>query len=48
MRMTRAIVLGGGMVGSVIARDLTADPGWQVTVADGKSYYIGVEKLQED
>jgi saccharopine dehydrogenase-like NADP-dependent oxidoreductase len=32
--MTKAIVLGGGMVGSVIARDLAREPGWQVTVAD--------------
>jgi len=30
----KAMVLGGGMVGSVIARDLASEPGWQVTVAD--------------
>jgi saccharopine dehydrogenase-like NADP-dependent oxidoreductase len=30
----KAIVLGGGMVGSVIARDLATEPGWRVTVAD--------------
>src|SRR3954471_15678600 len=32
--MVRAIVLGGGMVGSAIARDLSSEPGWEVTVAD--------------
>ncbi len=32
--MTRAIILGGGMVGSVMAMDLAADPQFQVTVAD--------------
>src|ERR1700677_4265528 len=32
--MTRAIVLGAGMVGSLMARDLAADPGWEVTAAD--------------
>ena len=45
MRMTRAIVLGGGMVGSVIARDLTADPGWQVTVADVRAPVL--ERLKD-
>jgi len=32
--MTRAIVLGAGMVGSLMARDLAADPGFEVTAAD--------------
>jgi saccharopine dehydrogenase-like NADP-dependent oxidoreductase len=32
--MTRAIVLGAGMVGSLMAKDLAADPGFEVTAAD--------------
>ena len=32
--MTRAIVLGAGMVGSVMAADLAGDPAFSVTVAD--------------
>lgn len=32
--MTRALILGGGMVGSAMAMDLAADPRFQVTVAD--------------
>jgi saccharopine dehydrogenase-like NADP-dependent oxidoreductase len=32
--MTRAIVLGAGMVGSLIARDLATDPAFDVTAAD--------------
>ncbi|MGD9688123.1 MAG: saccharopine dehydrogenase family protein [Phycisphaerales bacterium] len=32
--MPKALVLGAGMVGSVMAVDLAADDGWQVTVAD--------------
>lgn len=32
--MTQVIVLGGGMVGSVMALDLASDPGFDVTVAD--------------
>jgi lysine 6-dehydrogenase len=32
--MKRAIVLGGGMVGSAMARDLATDPGFDVSVAD--------------
>ncbi len=32
--MTKVVVLGGGMVGSVIARDLAADPDLSVTLAD--------------
>jgi saccharopine dehydrogenase-like NADP-dependent oxidoreductase len=32
--MKRAIVLGAGMVGSVMALDLASDPGFEVTVAD--------------
>jgi saccharopine dehydrogenase-like NADP-dependent oxidoreductase len=32
--MTDALVLGAGMVGSVIAADLAADPSFRVTVAD--------------
>jgi lysine 6-dehydrogenase len=32
--MKSAIVLGAGMVGSVMAADLARDPGWRVTVAD--------------
>lgn len=32
--MTRAIVLGAGMVGSLMARDLAADPAYEVTSAD--------------
>lgn len=30
----RAVILGGGMVGSVMAEDLAADPGFAVTLAD--------------
>jgi len=32
--MHKAIILGGGMVGSVMAMDLAADPNFNVTVAD--------------
>ncbi len=32
--MTRAVVLGAGMVGSVMAADLASDPAFTVTVAD--------------
>ncbi|MHC5022822.1 MAG: saccharopine dehydrogenase family protein [Planctomycetota bacterium] len=32
--MTDAIVLGAGMVGSVMAADLAADPGFRVSIAD--------------
>ncbi|MCK6530387.1 saccharopine dehydrogenase NADP-binding domain-containing protein [Myxococcota bacterium] len=32
--MTKAIVLGAGMVGSVMADDLAREPGWTVAVAD--------------
>jgi lysine 6-dehydrogenase len=32
--MARALVLGGGMVGSAMAADLAADPAFEVTVAD--------------
>ncbi len=32
--MPRAIVLGAGMVGSLMARDLAADPAFEVTAAD--------------
>jgi len=32
--MTRAIVLGAGMVGSVMAADIAADPAFEVTIAD--------------
>jgi saccharopine dehydrogenase-like NADP-dependent oxidoreductase len=35
--MIRAIVLGGGMVGSAMARDLATQPGYEVTVADLRS-----------
>ena len=31
---TRVIVLGGGMIGSAMARDLSASPGLEVEVAD--------------
>ena len=34
MPPTRAIVLGAGMVGSVMAADLASDPAFDVTVAD--------------
>lgn len=34
--MSRAIVLGAGMVGSVMAADLAAEPGFDVTVADAR------------
>jgi saccharopine dehydrogenase-like NADP-dependent oxidoreductase len=34
--MTNAIVLGAGMVGSVIAADLSTDPAFRVTVADSR------------
>ena len=33
-KTTRVVVLGGGMVGSVIASDLAASRGMKVTVAD--------------
>lgn len=42
--MTKAIVLGGGMVGSVIARDLAREPGWHVTVADVRA--SALERLE--
>jgi lysine 6-dehydrogenase len=32
--MKKVVVLGGGLVGGVMARDLAADPGLQVTVVD--------------
>src|ERR1043166_2073186 len=32
--MTNAVVLGSGMVGSVMASDLASDPAFSVTVAD--------------
>ena len=35
--MTRVIVLGAGMVGSLIARDLAADPSLTVTSADARA-----------
>lgn len=35
--MPRAIVLGAGMVGSVLAADLAADPSFDVTVADARA-----------
>lgn len=35
--MPTAVVLGAGMVGSVMAVDLAADAGWSVTVADGRA-----------
>lgn len=34
--MTSVLVLGGGMVGSVMAADLAAEPRFQVTVADAR------------
>jgi saccharopine dehydrogenase-like NADP-dependent oxidoreductase len=34
--MTRAIVLGAGMVGSVMATDLAGDDGFEVTIADAR------------
>lgn len=35
--MPTAVVLGAGMVGSVMAVDLARDAGWKVTVADGRA-----------
>lgn len=35
--MQRAVVLGAGMVGSVMAADLAADPQFHVTIADARS-----------
>ena len=32
--MSSAVVLGAGLVGSVMAWDLTRDDGWSVTIAD--------------
>lgn len=32
--MTKVLVLGGGLVGSVIALDLVADPDLEVCIAD--------------
>ncbi|HTM22105.1 MAG TPA: FAD-dependent oxidoreductase [Kofleriaceae bacterium] len=34
--MTRAVVLGGGMVGATIAADLASDPSFQVTVVEAR------------
>jgi saccharopine dehydrogenase-like NADP-dependent oxidoreductase len=50
--MTRAVVLGAGMVGSTIAADLAAEPGWQVTVADARGAALarlsGVQTVRAD
>jgi saccharopine dehydrogenase-like NADP-dependent oxidoreductase len=53
--MKRAIILGGGMVGSAMARDLAADPGFQVTVADVRppvlerlAAQVGVQTVHAD
>ena len=37
----KVLVLGGGMIGSVIARDLAADPALLVTVADARAGVAG-------
>lgn len=34
--MYRAVILGAGMVGSVMAADLATDPGYHVTIADAR------------
>lgn len=34
--MTKAVILGGGMIGSAMAMDLAQDPAFEVTVADAK------------
>ena len=34
--MTKAVILGGGMIGSVMAMDLAQDPSFEVTVADAE------------
>ena len=55
LAMTRALILGGGMIGSAMAMDLAAQDDWDVTVADRddaalehvKSRY-GVEVVKAD
>lgn len=42
--MKRAIILGGGMVGSVMAMDLASDPRFSVTVADHREQAL--ERVQ--
>ena len=39
--MGNAIVLGAGMVGSVMAADLAADPGMSVSIADVSERNLG-------
>ena len=42
--MQKAIVLGAGLVGSVMAADMAADPGFTVTVADARHDALAVAK----
>lgn len=35
--MPKVVVLGAGMVGSVMAADFAAEPGWSVTIADARA-----------
>ncbi len=54
--MTKAIVLGAGMVGTIIAEDVSREKGWRVTVADireeslarAKKRAPGIETLRLD
>ena len=53
--MTRALILGGGMVGSAMAMDLASDSGFDVTVADVRPQVLqqlhrayGVQTQQAD
>ena len=41
MTQRKVVVLGGGMIGSAIAMDLSTDPGWSVTVADVNPEALG-------
>lgn len=42
--MTKALVLGAGMVGSVMGADLSADPAFEVTIADVREDSLGLAK----
>ncbi len=44
--MTHAIVLGAGMVGSVIAADLSGDPAFRVTVADARDDALALARTR--
>ena len=44
--MPKAIVLGAGMVGSVMAADLASDPDFTVTVADSRAQSLAAAKVR--